>query len=56
MTESTGTGEPGVGKLLQTIPWASSGRFSGARWDLLVYERGLLALRNTKPMATKWTA
>jgi hypothetical protein len=50
------TSEPGVGQLLQTIPWASSGRFHGARWDLLVYERGLLALRNTKPMGSKWTA
>lgn len=56
MTRSSDTGEPGVGQLLQTIPWASSGRFSGVRWDLLVYERGLLALRNKKPMGSKWTA
>ena len=56
LTGSSETSEPGVGQLLQTIPWASSGRFSGTRWDLLVYERGLLALRNTKPMASKWTA
>ena len=56
MTISSDTSEPGVGQLLQTIPWASSGRFSGARWDLLVYERGLLALRNKKPMGSKWTA
>lgn len=55
----SGSSEPsgaGVGQLLETIPWASSGRFSGSRWDLLVYERGLLALRNTKPMGSKWSA
>jgi Protein of unknown function (DUF2510) len=56
LTSSSETSGPGVGQLLQTIPWASSGRFSGTRWDLLVYERGLLALRNKKPMGSKWTA